>query len=582
MPRTIAYLLLLAAAAAHAQSPNPPRADLILIHGTVLTVDAHDSIAQAIAIRSGRILAVGSDQQILSLSGPDTTVIDLHGRTATPGLIDTHSHYGEAGSEDLYNLSLQNATSVAEIVHLVQQRVATAKPGEWILGRGWDEGKFAEHRYILASDLDKVSPNNPVWLVNTTGHYGVVNSYALRLAHIDADTKNPPAGTIDRDPSGQITGVMKEAANQQFFQLVPKPSLDQIKNGILAEIEKLHSEGLTSVKDTGSEPIWNAYNSLHSEGKLTERVCMLWRAGDTLQTAKDALAKMQQASPIPHASTDDRLILCGAKIFMDGSAVARTAWSYKPWVKNMTELDTGNTGYPSVDPDVYRQQVHLFHDAGVSIGTHAIGDRAIDWVVDTYAEVLKEKPAHNTRDTIIHAYLPTPHAIDTMALLEKQYGSGYPEVQPTFMWWLGKSIPPSLGPERLAHTMPLKTYLDHGIHWGAGSDYGVVPFAPRYGLWASVERESITGEHPFGTAESVDIHVALRSYTAWAAPLLFLEDQIGTIEPGKRADIAIWDRDPYTIPSQDLKNLKCELTIFDGAIVYKADTTPITMQQPHR
>jgi predicted amidohydrolase YtcJ len=128
--------------------------------------------------------------------------------------------------------------------------------------------------------------------------------------------------------------------------------------------------------------------------------------------------------------------------------------------------------------------------------------------------------------------------------------------------------------------MPLKTYLDHGIHWGAGSDYGVVPFAPRYGLWASVERESITGDHPFGTADAVDIHSALRSYTAWAAPLLFLEDQIGTIEPGKRADIAIWDRDLYTIPSHDLKNLKCEMTIFDGTIVYKSDTTPITTQPP--
>jgi hypothetical protein len=212
--------------------------------------------------------------------------------------------------------------------------------------------------------------------------------------------------------------------------------------------------------------------------------------------------------------------------------------------------------------------VRIFHQAGITVGTHAIGDRAIDWVVDTYAEVEHEKPIPGLRHSIIHAYLPTPHAVDVMAALEKQYDAGYPEVQPVFLWWLGNSLPPSLGAERLARAMPLNTYLEHGVRWSAGTDYHVAPLAPRYGLWASVEREAIGGTHPFGTAQAVDIHTALRSYTAWAAPELFLEKEIGTLEVGKRADIAVWDRNPYTSPSSELKNLKCEMTILDGKIVY--------------
>src|SRR5882672_3202311 len=159
------------------------KADLVLINGTILTVDAKDFIAEALAIRAGKIIAVGSKQQILALADAHTQVLDLHGRTATPGLIDTHGHYQDGGVNELYNIELTDAKSVAEIVRRVQARVAVTKPGDWVLGSGWDEGKLGENRYVYASDLDKVSPNNPVWLQNITGHYGAVNSYALRLAH---------------------------------------------------------------------------------------------------------------------------------------------------------------------------------------------------------------------------------------------------------------------------------------------------------------------------------------------------------------------------------------------------------------
>jgi predicted amidohydrolase YtcJ len=181
-----------------------PGADLVLIHGHILTVDANDSVAQAIAIRRGVIVKVGTDADVLDFAGnaPGTRVIDLHGHTATPGLIDTHAHIAEGGVEELYGVNLSDATSVAEIVARVKAKIALVKPGEWVTGSGWDEGKLAEHRYVTAADLDAIAPNNPVWLIHTTGHYGVANSLALKLAHINAGTADPTTGTIDRDPHG--------------------------------------------------------------------------------------------------------------------------------------------------------------------------------------------------------------------------------------------------------------------------------------------------------------------------------------------------------------------------------------------
>jgi predicted amidohydrolase YtcJ len=214
--------------------------------------------------------------------------------------------------------------------------------------------------------------------------------------------------------------------------------------------------------------------------------------------------------------------------------------------------------------------VKLFHDAGYHVSTHAVGDRAIDTVVDTYAALLKEKPTKGLRHGIIHANIPTDHAIDAMAQLQRDYDAGYPETQPPFMWWIGALYEASFGPKREARLMPYRTYTRKNLIWAAGSDFFVTPFPARYGLWASVVRKTQTGAQPFGTVESVDIHTALKSYTIWAAHQLFLENRVGSLEPGKDADLAVWDRDLYSIPSDDLKSLKCQLTLLRGQIVYKA------------
>jgi predicted amidohydrolase YtcJ len=564
-------LLLFGAAAIKAQSP-----DLLLVNGHILTVDSRDSIAQALLIHNGKIAAVGTNDEIRKLAPKSAKVLDLHGLTVTPGLIDTHCHFDETAV--LYDITLSEVTSIKDVVELVRKKAATLKPGEWIRGAGWDESKFAERRYLTAADLDAVAPNNPVWLQHTTGHYGVANSFALRLAKVTAGTKDPEAGIIVRDSQNNPTGVLKETAMDLVFKLVPPYTHDQRRNGLLRIMADFNKEGMTAAKDPGMEPgAWQLYEELLNEKKSTVRVFALVRGGRTMESGRAAFAELQARPKPPQSLGDGMLFSGGVKLFMDGSGGGRTAWVYEPWYKTATELDGTNTGYPNIEPPIYHDMVKLFHDAGYHVSTHAVGDRAIDTVVDTYAALLNEKPTKGLRHGIIHANIPTDHAIDTMARLQRDYDAGYPETQPPFMWWIGNLYDASFGPKREARLMPYKTYTQKNIIWAAGSDFFVTPFPARYGLWSSVVRKTLTGTQPFGLSESVDIHTALKSYTIWAAHQLFLENRVGSLEPGKDADLAVWDRDLYSIPADQLKDLKCQLTLLRGQIVYKASDSKISI-----
>lgn len=442
---------------------------------------------------------------------------------------------------------------------------------------GWDEGKLSEHRYPTAADLDIVAPNNPVWLTHTTGHYGVANSLAMKLAGVSSSTPDPPASTIDRDSQGNPTGVFKEdAAMTLILRLIPETTLEQMRAGILHIQEVLHSEGMTAVKDPDIFQLeWDAYKAVLDSGRLKERICVLWDAGITMASAQHALQEINSVPRVPASLGDSRLLSCGVKLFMDGSGGARTGWMWKPWMGNGKTVDLNqdgkpNSGYPHMDPNTYRKMVMLFQKSSVPIGTHAVGDRAMDWVVDSYWLAEKQFPHPGLRHSIIHANLPTSHALNTMGELQSRYDAGYPEMQAEFLWWIGNIYADSYGPERDLRLIPLNSLQKRGLLWSGGSDYSVTPLAARYGLWASIARQTSDGREPFGIAESVDRRTALRSYTAWGARQMFLEDKIGTLEAGKRADIAIWDRSIYTIPTDQIKDMKCLMTLLDGEVVYQS------------
>jgi hypothetical protein len=555
---------------------QPQPADLVLVSGTVLTIDANDTVAEALAVRGGKIVAVGTTADIRRLAGERTTVIDLQGRTATPGLIDTHLHVSPPS--DQLDLSDPDIRTIADLRERLRAEVARHQPGEWVRGRGWDEGKLAEGRFLRASDLDAVSAQNPVWLTHTTGHYGVGNSLALKLAGVTRETPDPPAGAIERDADGTPTGLLKESATGLVTRAIAgrdgggRGRGADPGAGLAVTFANFNREGMTAVKDPGvSAARFREYREMLDAGTLTVRVFALWRGGRTVESVEGTIAAMAAHPRLPATLGDGMLASGGVKLYMDGSGGARTAWMHDDWNVGSTTVETGNTGFPTTDPDVYRAQVRRLHGEGIHVGTHAVGDRAIDWVVDTYAEVLRAKPSRGLRHSIIHANIPTDRAIQTMAELQRTFDAAYPEAQAPFMWWIGDTYAGNFGPARSARLMPFQTYLKEGVIWAGGSDYSVTPYPARYGLWSSVTRRTLRGtygETAFGTAEAIDVRAALRSYTIWAARQLFLEDRIGSLEVGKDADIAVWTQNPYAVPPDALKDLRCEMTLIAGRVVY--------------
>jgi hypothetical protein len=554
-------------------------ADSVLVNGKIITVDAKDRIAQAVAIKAGKIISVGTTKNIKRMTGPGTQVIDLKGLTATPGLIDSHLHFD--GSTLLYALDLNypRVKRIPDMVELVKGKVAALKPGEWVVGAGWDEGKIEEHRYVYAQDIDPATPDNPGWFAPGMGHYGLANSSALKLANITKETPDPPGGKIDRFPDGTPTGILKETAMGLVTRLIPPLTKEQTKDALIRMIEEFNKNGMTAGKDGGIDLAkWNLYQDLLAEDKLHVRMFVLWFGGRTLDGLQKVADRVGPFSK-PYLSTgDDRLISGGIKLWFDGSGGGRTAWVYKEWNINFKDVDTGNYGFTAIEPEAFRKMVKICHDLGLHVAVHAIGDRAIDWTLDTFDLVLKENPIHGLRHSIIHCNIPTDRAIELMAEMQRKYDAGIPELQAPFMWDIGDTYAGNFGPERCLRFMPLKTYLEKKIIWGGGSDWDVTPFEAKYGIWASMTRRPMMGtygSHPYGTEQGVDVRSALRSYTIWNARQLFLEDKVGSIEVGKYADIAVWDKDLYSIPTDEIKEMECQLTLVEGKIVYTNPNTRI-------
>jgi predicted amidohydrolase YtcJ len=534
-------------------------ADLLFTNGHIYIGGLHPKFVDSMLIRDDRIVAVGEASELARAAMPSAERIDLHGRTVLPGLIDTHTHamdWAVSVVRGQLDLRYPNVKSIADVQAKIRERVAALKPGEWIEGLAWDDSKLSDDRYITRQDLDSVAPNNPVYLEHVTGHLAATNSAALKLAGIDASTPNPSGGLIDHDKSGQPTGIVKDNAMGIVDKILPAPShADWIAAaGYLSRACAQY--GLTSIHDVALlAPAINAYQDALAQGVLKVRVEM----APLVTSEKDADALI--FTGVHTGFGNDWLKFGAVKFFSDGGMAARTIAIYPPGPNG----DEKNIGLLIWKPeDLQRLQLKLA-EHGWQLSTHAIGDRAIDEVLDSYAKVATALPGRDLRNRVIHDGLATP-AIQSRLVAEHVYVDN----NPPFVYFLGKHFQ-HYGPERLRWAYPGKSYFDNGIVASGGSDTYVTPLSPWWGIWASVVRKEQNSGAVLAPEERLTVQQAIQQYTYNGALAGFDEKNKGSLEAGKLADFIVIDRDIFTAPVDELKDVHVLSTWIGGREMYRRE-----------
>jgi predicted amidohydrolase YtcJ len=545
--------------------------ELVLLGGDVHAFDMAGTRASAIAIGHGRILSIGSDEEIAALTGQRTLVERLSGSVVVPGLIDGHNHLLSTGVE-LGEVLLYNCRSIREIVDRIAARVQTCEPGDWVLGRGWDESLLDERRHPTRLDLDPISPDNPV-VINRVWNRLVANSAALAACRISSETPDPAPGLyeggFERDGGGEPTGLFRDGA--KALVLEHAPVLDELAR--VAAIERAcraYSEvGIVGVAEPGLYPYeLHAFDRARHEGRLTVRTDLLlagwgwaraagWSTGPPLP--EETLAERIEGLGVGDGFGDDMLRIGGVKLLPDGGVGDRTARLYEPYLG-----EPENRGSWVIEPDELRRRILWIHDAGFSIDSHTCGDEAQEAVVRAYAEAQERNPKPWLRHRVHHAYLPTPAVLRVMS--RHRIGAF---VSSPFLALLGESFVASLGEVRAARMMPMRTYLDAGVPLVGSSDSPVADYVPWVGIQAAVTRTTVAGRM-LGAEERLTVTEAIRSYTLDAARALGVADRRGSLEPGKLADLVVLDRDPFATAPEDLGQVRPVATMLGGTWVYDA------------
>src|SRR5208282_2479525 len=486
-----------------------------------------------------------------------TQLLDLRRRTVLPGLIDVHTHVMEWAKSILsgeIDAGYPTVHSIAEITQAVTHRAAALPPGQWIVGAGWDDSKLAERRYITRQDLDKASPDRPVYLKHVSGHMGAANSAALKLANITKDTHDPEGGVIERDATGEPTGILKDTAMGLVATLLPKDPLDIDVRAAKLISEKAAEVGLTTIHDIFISPDeMRGYQEAHRRGWLKVRVQMSPRIGSIADAEK--LAHMG----VHTGFGDDVLKFGAAKMFADGGMGARTIAIYPPGVIG----EPNNLGVLRWTPADMQKAHLLAAGGGWQLETHAIGDRAIDEVLDSYAAVIKQLGLKDARFRIVHA------GISTLAVQKRMRELNVViDGNPPFVYWIGSWFQ-KYGPERVRWSYPAKSYIENGIIEAAGSDVAVTPISPWWGIWAAIVRRDLKSGQILAPEERISIEQALTLYTRNGAYAGFEEDRKGALEPGKLADFIVVDRDVLTVPADELKDVRVLQTFVSGRSVYE-------------
>jgi hypothetical protein len=561
-------------------------ADSIYVNGKVVTVDAHDSIAQALAVKGDRILAVGTNEEIRWLAGPSTETIDLGGKTALPGINDSHTHaamYGGSRPPLTLDVGFPAVRSITDIKDSVRARAATLKPGEWIRGNGWDEGYLDEcladpSRHMTRADLDEVAPDNPVYLVDFTQHQLVANSRALELAGITRDSTTEPGSEVVKDRvTGEPTGVLIELPAQgMLMRVVPAWSREEKRAAILSMMRIMNARGITSVTDAalgpggiayqggllGSECI-SVYNDLHNEEAMSVRVSVLYLFGEYGAISLKDFQRSILEIGIHSGFGDEWLQIGGIKLFADGIPQTKTAWLNEDY----PDGGNGSLVLPGATDEERRKElismIVFAHKHGFQCGIHVIGDRAIEACVDGFAKAQHEDP-RDLRHYLIHGDLVTPADIKRMVEL----GVGV-STQPILKWVFSDVIDKMIGIERSEWQFPVRALLDAGINVSLSSDAPVSEPDWLQGVEAAALRKSKASGTVRGPAQRITVPEAIRLCTMGGAWQDHMEKRKGSLEPGKLADFCVLDRDILSVDPEEIHTLKNVATVVGGRRVFE-------------
>lgn len=527
-------------------------ADIVLINGHVMTIDPMNPIASAIAIRAGRIVHVGSDDDARAAAGPRAELVDLRGRTATPGLNDAHAHPMMVGQALLdLDVSPERVGSIDGIARAIKTRLPGLQPGDWVMGRGYDQARMTDQRHPNRQDLDAASPNNPVFLYRACHHIAAVNSAALQLAGITADTRDPSGGTIDRDEHGEPTGVLRESAVGLVRDHMPAPTEESIMRALELAGRAFLRTGVTSTVEAGIRlpKEMAAYQRLRETGALPVRTYLMMMIDETLEH--------MAGLGIRTGFGDAWLRIGPAKLFLDGSIGGRTSRMRQPF-----EGEAENVGLWMEPPDQMKAKVIKAHSLGFQVGVHAIGDAAIDLILDSYEEAQRKYPRQNTRHRIEHCSIVDLETIQRI----KRVGA-VPIPGTSFLYYFTSAYLQNLGSERLRYSVGMRTFSEHGIVAAASTDSPVVPVSASVGLSMMMSRTDINGQ-VIWPDEIVDLQTAVRAYTLNGAYASFEENIKGSLENGKLGDVCVFETDLRDVAPRDLKDVAVDLTISEGRVAY--------------
>lgn len=527
------------------------KADIVFLNGNIYTLDERMPVAEGIAVKGERIMAIGSNENVKLTIGKDTIVFDLKGKTIVPGFIDAHVHFFSYGSS-LKELNFVGTKSISEILEIVKNNLKNYKPGEWITGHGWDHEDWEKKEFPTYKEISEITPENPVYFTRVDGHAGWANKKAMEIAGITKETMDPPGGKIIRDKNGEPTGVFIDSAQNLIERQIPDKSHEWKKDAIIKAQEECIKLGLTEVHEAGtSEEIINIYRELIKEGKLKIRIY-------AMLSGEEHFEKYRNKPPIIRER--GRLTIRAVKLFMDGALGSRGAALFEPYSD-----DPENSGLLLMDEERLFQITKSALKSGYQVCVHAIGDKANFLTLNAFERAIKETGAKDHRLRIEHAQvvrIEDMHRFSELGVI--------PSMQPTHatsdMYWAEKR----LGLERAKGAYAWKSIMRKGSKIAGGSDFPVENPNPLWGFFAAITRYDHKGwpEGGWHPDERMTREEALKCFTVNAAYSAFEENLKGSLKPGMLADFVVLSKDIMTIQEMEILKTEVLMTVIGGEVVY--------------